>query len=509
MSYSVFIQKICALSIYTQKRHWKWVLFVIAVLIVIISIFYTNILVKKIASDEREKIRTWSKAVQQQAELVSNNEIYYRKMQLEEQKRVELLALAYRKLAESPMEEEVSLYIEVISQNKSIPVIITDVDRNIKWVGNYNIKIGTKLSGKLLKDFTKYPPVEIKYGKTDYLYYKDSQIFTELREFYDTNVQSFFSEVANNYASVPVIITDVTKTKIINSGNISRTRLNEPEFLKQTINEMSSENEPIQVEISGHGTQYIFYKDSKLLTQLRYYPVIMFLIIGIFLVVAYLLFSIARKAEQNQVWVGLAKETAHQLGTPLSSIMAWVEILKMQDVSEETIVEMQKDVDRLQTVAERFSKIGSQTTLTKMNITELIYNSIAYLKTRTSQNVRYYILTPSEVNIYAPINQQLFEWVIENLCKNAVDAMEGKGSITINITEDQHTVSLDITDTGKGIPKSKFKTIFNPGYTSKQRGWGLGLSLSERIITNYHSGKIFVKSSIIDKGTTFRIILKK
>ena len=162
-----------------------------------------------------------------------------------------------------------------------------------------------------------------------------------------------------------------------------------------------------------------------MLTQLRYYPVIMFLIIGIFLIVAYLLFSIARKAEQNQVWVGLAKETAHQLGTPLSSIMAWVEILKMQNVSDETIVEMQKDVDRLQTVAERFSKIGSQTTLTKMNITELIYNSIAYLKTRTSQNVRYYILTPKEVNIYVPVNQQLFEWVIENLCKNAVDAMEG------------------------------------------------------------------------------------
>ncbi len=497
------------MNIYTQKRHWKWVLFIMAVCIVIASIFYTNILVKKIASDERDKIKTWAKAVQQQAALVSNNEVYYRKMQHDEQKRVELLAFAYKKLIESNMEDEVNLYIEVISQNKSIPVIWTDANRIIKSVGNCNIKIGTKLSGKLLKEFTKYPPIEVKYGKTDYLYYKDSQIFTELREYYDNNVQTFFSDVANNYASVPVIITDVTKTKIINSGNISKSRLNEPEYLKQIITEMKAENEPIQVEISGHGTQYIFYKDSWLLTQLRYYPLIMFLIIGMFLTVAYLLFSIARKAEQNQVWVGLAKETAHQLGTPLSSIMAWVEILKMKNVSEETIVEMQKDVDRLQTVAERFSKIGSQTTLTKMNLTELIYNTIAYLKTRTSQNVRYYILTPKEVNIYVPVNQQLFEWVIENLCKNAVDAMEGKGSITINITEDHNTVTIDITDTGKGIPKSKFKTIFNPGYTSKQRGWGLGLSLSERIITNYHSGKIFVKSSAIDRGTTFRIILKK
>lgn len=495
------------MNIYTQKRHWKWVLFIIAICIVIATIFYTNILVKKIASDEREKIKTWARAVQQQALLVSNNEIYYRKMQREEQKRVELLAIAYKKLIESNMEDEVNLYIEVISQNKSIPLILTDKNRIITSVGNCNVKIGTKLSGKLLKEFSKYPPIED--GNTNYLYYKDSQIFTELREFYDTSVQAFFSEVANNYASVPVIITDVTKTKLINSGNISKTRLNEPGYFKQIITEMSAENEPIQVGISGHGTQYIFYKDSWLLTQLRYYPIIMFFVIGLFLTVAYLLFSIARKAEQNQVWVGLAKETAHQLGTPLSSIMAWVEILKMQDVSEETIVEMQKDVDRLQTVAERFSKIGSQTTLTKMNITELIYNSISYLKTRTSQNVRYYILTPFEVNIYVPVNQQLFEWVIENLCKNAVDAMEGKGSITINITEDPTSVTIDITDTGKGIPKSKFKTIFNPGYTSKQRGWGLGLSLSERIITNYHSGKIFVKASTLDKGTTFRIILKK
>jgi signal transduction histidine kinase len=285
--------------------------------------------------------------------------------------------------------------------------------------------------------------------------------------------------------------------------------LNDPYYQQLLIKEMSAENEPILIESSGK-KQFVFYKDSWLLTQLRYYPVIIFIVIGLFLLVAYLLFSVARKAEQNQVWVGLAKETAHQLGTPLSSIMAWVELLKMQqNVPSETIIEMEKDVDRLQTVAERFSKIGSQAALSKTNITELIYNTIDYLKTRTSQNVHYYILTPYDVQIFAPINQQLFEWVIENLCRNAVDAMAGKGSITINITDEEKSVSIDITDTGKGIPKSKFKTIFNPGYTSKQRGWGLGLSLSERIITNYHSGKIFVKSSTIDKGTTFRIILKK
>jgi len=482
-----------------------------AVAIVAASIFFTNILVRKIASDERQKIKTWAGAVQQRAQLISINEALFKKMQLEEREKVKAMAVAYRRINDSPLDQSNDYEVEIITQNNYIPVILTDdhmiiaSSRNIK-----NLKDGTKLEGKLLKEFSVYPPIVINYlvGK-NYLYYKESLLFTDLKTELNNLVIGFFSEVANNSASVPVLITDYTKKRVIETGNMPNARPGDPNYQQELIKEMSAENEPILIDISGR-IQYVFYKDSWLLTQLRYYPIIIFFVIGLFLLVAYLLFSVARKAEQNQVWVGLAKETAHQLGTPLSSIMAWVELLKMQEnVPEETIVEMEKDVDRLQTVAERFSKIGSTAALTKTNLTDLIYNAIDYLKTRTSQNVHYYILTPLEVQIYAPINQQLFEWVIENLCRNAVDAMAGKGSITINIIDEEKTVSIDITDTGKGIPKSKFKTIFNPGYTSKQRGWGLGLSLSERIITNYHSGKIFVKSSTIDKGTTFRIILKK
>jgi signal transduction histidine kinase len=482
-----------------------------AVAIVAASIFFTNILVRKIASDERQKIKTWAGAVQQRAQLISINETLFKKMQLEEREKVKAMALAYRRINDSPLDQSNDYEVEIITQNNYIPVILTDVNgvitssRNIK-----NLKDGTKLEGKLLKEFSAYPPIVINYlvGK-NYLYYKESLLFTDLKTELNNLVVGFFSEVANNSASVPVLITDYTKKRVIETGNMPNARPNDPNYQQELIKEMSAENDPILIDISGR-IQYVFYKDSWLLTQLRYYPIIIFFVIGLFLLVAYLLFSVARKAEQNQVWVGLAKETAHQLGTPLSSIMAWVELLKMQqDVPEETIIEMEKDVERLQTVAERFSKIGSSAALTKTNLTDLIYNAIDYLKTRTSQNVHYYILTPLEVQIYAPINQQLFEWVIENICRNAVDAMAGKGSITINIIDEEKTASIDITDTGKGIPKSKFKTIFNPGYTSKQRGWGLGLSLSERIITNYHSGKIFVKSSTIDKGTTFRIILKK
>ena len=499
------------MNIYKKKRHWKWVLFVMAIAIVGASIYFTNILVRKIASDERQKIKTWAGAVQQKAQLVQINSNLFRNMQFDQQQKVKALAIAYREIANSPLDQSSDYDVEIITQNDYIPVILTDEHRIIiSHRNDNNVKDGVKLEGRLLKEFTQYQPIPINYivGK-NYLYYKESILFSQIKNEFNDLVLGFFSEIANNSASVPVIITDFHKKRVIRTGNLPESVANSPDYQQEQLKEMGSENEPILINIRGI-IEYIFYKDSWLLTQLRYYPLIIFIVIGLFLFVAYLLFSVARKAEQNQVWVGLAKETAHQLGTPLSSLMAWVELLKMQHaITADTILEMEKDVERLQTVAERFSKIGSQAALSKTNITDLIYNSIDYLKTRTSQNVRFYILTPHDVQIFAPINQQLFEWVIENICRNAVDAMMGKGSITINITDEFKTVSIDITDTGKGIPKSKFKTIFNPGYTSKQRGWGLGLSLSERIITNYHSGKIFVKSSTIDKGTTFRIILKK
>jgi len=462
------------LNIYRQKKQWKTLLFVVAVLIVGVSLWYTNILVHKIAQDERNKIHTWADAIHQRVNLVNSTDRFFQQLREEERKRVELLVDATKRMVYADNNEDLTFYSEIISNNKTIPVIITDA------------------------------------GRMYYYYYKDSRLFTELKVMLDDLISSFFSEVVNNSASVPVIITDSTRSKLISyGGHLDTLRLHDTKYLRQIIAEMASENDPIIINVADQGKRYIFYKDSFLLTQLRYFPIIQFAIIGIFLLVAYLLFSTSRRAEQNQVWVGLAKETAHQLGTPLSSMMAWVDYLETKGIDSDTISELQKDVGRLETITERFSKIGSAAALKDENIVELIYKAISYLKTRTSPKVEFEITPSINTHIIVPLNYQLFDWVIENLVKNAADAMSGKGKLTVIITSEEKYVYIDVADTGKGLPKNMFKTIFNPGYTSKQRGWGLGLSLSQRIIRDYHSGKIFVKSSIVGKGTTFRIILKK
>lgn len=231
------------------------------------------------------------------------------------------------------------------------------------------------------------------------------------------------------------------------------------------------------------------------------------LIIALFLLIAYTLFSTARNSEQNLVFVGMSKETAHQLGTPLSSLMAWIEHLKETTLDQSIVYEMNRDVDRLQTITDRFSKIGSQPALTHENTFKVLEHALDYLKQRSSKNVQFILEDNSSDNTEALLCVPLFEWVIENICRNGIDAMDGKGRIKVSILNQNHKILIDITDTGKGIPKNKLKTVFEPGYTTKQRGWGMGLSLCKRIIENYHNGKIFVKQSELGKGTTFRIIL--
>lgn len=319
---------------------------------------------------------------------------------------------------------------------------------------------------------------------------------------------SFALSVLTDNTTVPVILTDAANT-IISTRNLDSLLLKDSLYLASELREMQEQHAPIEIEFAANQKNYIYYKDSFLLTQLRYYPFFQLAVITLFLLVSYLAFSSSRKAEQNQVWVGMAKETAHQLGTPLSSLMAWLEYLKSKPQPDEHVQEIEKDIIRLNTITERFSKIGAAPSLKKENLTTVMQNSMDYVRTRTSSKVRFTLDNKQHFDVEAPLNVPLFEWVLENLFKNAIDAMVGEGAITVSIMDQQQFVYIDIADTGKGIPKSKYKTVFKPGYTSKSRGWGLGLSLSKRIVEEYHGGQIFVKSSELNKGTVFRIVLKK
>lgn len=267
-------------------------------------------------------------------------------------------------------------------------------------------------------------------------------------------------------------------------------------------------NGPIEVKINDEITQYIYYDESTLLYQLRYIPYFQFALIFLFIVIGIYVIYVSQRSEQNRVWAGLSKETAHQLGTPISSLNAWLELLQTDYKDNNNYIShMRADVDRLQVIADRFSKIGSVPALTPTNITDVLSQTVAYMQARTSTQVKYTLKVGD--TLYAKLNAPLFAWVIENLIKNAIDAMNGVGSITLSAFAKGKTVCVDVADTGKGIEHRRWKTIFQPGYSTKQRGWGLGLCLSKRIIEDYHRGKLFVHQSQINGGTTFRIILEQ
>jgi two-component system, sporulation sensor kinase E len=391
------------LPIYSQKSKIKLLILVVAMIISVATVIYTNILVRKLAKREVQLIDLYAKGLQYMSSSKDTDNLVF-------------------------------IYEEIIDANKSVPVILTDAQENVQ---SYNSVVK--------------PP-----------------------------------------------------------ANISKHRLDI--WLRNQIAEMKAQHEPIVVEYGLAGKSYIFYKDSEELAQLRYYPYVQLTVMACFSLMAYFAFSYSRKAEQNRVWVGLAKETAHQLGTPLSSLMAWYEYLKASPKfeNEPIVEELGKDVKRLEIITERFSNIGSVPALKDENILRVTENAVGYLAHRVSKKVAFSVKAEFPADTPAKVNIPLFEWVIENICKNAIDAMDGVGRIdvTLSFTGKQH-VAIDIKDSGKGIAKSKVDQVFQPGYTTKKRGWGLGLALARRIIENYHRGKLVVKWSEIGKGTTFRILLNR
>ena len=499
------------MDLYSRKQRWKLVLALVALCIVGASLWYSNTIVERVRAEERRKVQLWAEAVKNRAELVNYTEKLFDRLREEERKKVQLFAEAMQRLS-STDETDFSFYLRVVSDNTTVPVIITDehgnkrVDRNM----DSTVVNDPALLAREIKAMAAiHRPIEIAIPGVEkqFLYYKDSKVVTELQEVMDGIIRSFISETVMSTAAVPVIYTDSTRTRIIEYGHIDPIEARDSSAMQARIRAMEQANTPIPVDLPGKGRNYIFYEESLVITQLRYFPYVQLVILGLFLIVAYALFSIFRNAEQNQVWVGMAKETAHQLGTPLSSLMAWMELLKEQN--PEAVAEMRKDVDRLEVITERFSKIGSAPDLTAEKLYHTLRATVLYLRPRLPGRVRIEVVQPADADLQIPLNRALFSWVVENLIRNAVDAMEGEGSIALEIIPEGGEVHIDVTDTGKGIPASQHHTVFQPGFTTKKRGWGLGLSLSKRIIEQYHGGKIIVKKSAPGKGTTFRITLNR
>lgn len=314
-------------------------------------------------------------------------------------------------------------------------------------------------------------------------------------------------KIMGNNTTIPMILT-MPNDSIINHNNIEDEITSNSKLLEKELKRLKSENTPIKMELSESDYRLVYYGNSPLLNKLKYYPIALLLIIILFAAVVYNFYRATKMATQNKLWAGMAKETAHQIGTPLSSLIGWLELLKLENIEETTIVEIEKDINRLQTIADRFSKIGSEPVLEKRDIIEETKNTYEYLKSRSSKQVQFSFIAP-EHPIFVEINPALHSWTIENLVKNAIDAMKGKGELKVVVEEIENTLKIKISDTGKGIAKNEFNKVFEPGFTTKKRGWGLGLSLTKRIVEDYHKGKIKVLNSEVGKGTTFQMLFQK
>jgi len=322
----------------------------------------------------------------------------------------------------------------------------------------------------------------------------------------DDNISNLTLEVLKNNSTTPMI--KVNKNGKIEFNNIANLKIDDSTKINKLIRKFKNENTPIKIYYDNKVIETLYYGNSDVINKLKYYPLALILIILLFISLIYFYYKSSKNATLNMLWTGMAKETAHQIGTPLTSLMGWVEILKSDKVDSNYLIEIEKDIDRLNIISERFNKIGSKPILLKTNLTKLTRDSLDYLMTRVSDRVNIEFKFPKE-QLYCKINKQLYSWTIENIIKNSIDAIKGDGDILVKLSEQKNVIVLTITDNGTGIKKSQFKKIFNPGFTSKKRGWGLGLSLSKRIIEDYHSGKIFVKYSELNVKTIIQIEFDK
>ena len=513
------------MNLYNSKQRWKIALLIIAILMVGASLFVSNSIVKGVSQRERDKAKQWADAIKKKIELVQLTNNTFQEVRKLERNKISVWIEATKEISkETPLDviPDFTFPLKIIESNLDIPVILLDNENKISSYINLdfdtsdvrlkyqNIAIDKQTAlfeDSLIKLANKWKKkklsfiVEVYKGFFMTYTYDDSKGLKKLEKDRDNLINAFNQELINNKSLIPVLLIDSSTHKIIGSNFPT----NKIKFknLNKTINELSRINKPIVIDFKDGNKNILYFDESDEVKQLKYFPYIQFSIIGLFVLIGYIIFSTFRKAEQNQVWAGMAKETAHQLGTPLSSLMAWVQLLETYNVDPMVAEEMSKDVERLSKVTDRFSKIGSIPHLEDENLTETVKNVLDYLQRRFSDKID--LEFHSEEIIYTKHNGPLMEWVIENICKNAVDAMSGKGKLSVSMHQTPEWVHIDIKDTGKGISTKEIKTVFQPGFTTKKRGWGLGLTLVKRIIKEYHKGKVFVLSSEVNIGTTFRI----
>lgn len=502
------------IDVASKKSNLKLILLLLGMSIGSFTLVYTNHLANKMADEEKYKAKLWAEAIARKARLLRYTKELFTKLAADERKKVDIYNQSTKFVLRFNDNDLLTFFNDIITSNNDIPAILVNESGDILGTRNIELPKGIKkfadLPDSIRTAFSMYPPILIDYKiSKNYIHYKDSNLFSKLKQTLNDLVETFISEVVVNTASAPVILTD-EKLNVLAFGNIDSSLIQDPKEALKLIKHMQSVNEPVVANLGEGVMRFIYYDDSATLKQLRVFPYVQLGVFAAFLIISYLAFSSERKAEQNMVWVGMAKETAHQLGTPISALQGWIAYLReLEEMKghEHILEELENDAGRLALVADRFSKIGSVPQLTPESVKATVERNLAYMRRRASGKVAMTEHCPGDLNF--KINTQLFDWVLENLLKNALDAMDGEGRIEVTATHDAHYAILDVSDTGKGIPKSKFETIFEPGYSTKRRGWGLGLSLTKRIVEEYHKGKIFVKRSEINKGTTFRIMIPK
>lgn len=495
------------MDIYSSKQRWKIALILVSLTIIIASLFVSNQMIDKIAQREKAKAEQWADAIRKKVELVKLTNQIFDELREKERQKIQIVVDAQRTIlnpSDLNMNQDIDFALNIISSNKNIPVAILTEDGKLAQGKNLDSTLSDVEKASMFTEWIaagRSYEIEVFGGIKMQFVYGESNELIRLEKASDSLINSFNRDLIDNSSLIPVILVDEK------SNQIEVSNLSEKEWKKnaaKTLKEFKQQNAPIRIDF-GTGVKLLYYKESPELKQLTWFPYIQFSVIGLIVIIGYLMFSTFRKAEQNQVWAGMAKETAHQLGTPLSSMMAWVAHLEAIGGNDMVVSEMNKDLERLEKITDRFSKIGSGAKLVEADLVVTIGNNLEYLRARLSDKIFIDFKVKEEEPIIMMHNPALMEWVVENICKNAVDAMGGKGNLNIEIQRVPERVYVDITDTGKGLTPKQFKTIFQPGYSTKKRGWGLGLTLVKRIIEEYHKGKVFVMKSEIDKGTTIRI----